>query len=332
MGAADWRATLGQWPPQMWGALWGSHISYYCTGLWPHVCNHTWGCPAHYQKLLGGRWRSAANCFCGPWHSLQPTRFCTVPCNARFQLKLLPKHPPLFCSGIFSKTKEDDWACNVAIAQKRKRNNTSQSNPQQLGSRGQWINAPASCPLKNYFEVLSTNFFRAPVAHSCNQLNKIPVLDFLPFLSHPPYFLIVLPGIISPKLPVPWFRVSLCPWSSSNEVFHQLEQGFPTPRPRTGSSPRSDRNQTAHQEVSSGQASQASSAAPHRSPSLTLPPEPSLSAPPPAPVSGKIVFHETVVPKRLGTTELEKWWLFCSWYYDATLSSDCCGLKDTETS
>lgn len=115
------------------------------------------------------------------------------------------KASPAFLPRGFLQNQGRWLSLHVATAQKRKRNNTSQSNPQQLGSRGQWINAPASCPLKNYFEVLSTNFFRAPVAHSSNQLNKVPVLDFLPFLFHPPYFLIVLPGIISPKLPVPWF-------------------------------------------------------------------------------------------------------------------------------
>ena len=47
-----------------------------------------------------------------------------------------------------------------------------------------------------------TKFFQAPVAQSSNQFNK---LDILPFLSHPPHFPTVLPGIISPKLLVPRF-------------------------------------------------------------------------------------------------------------------------------
>ena len=46
------------------------------------------------------------------------------------------------------------------------------------------------------------------------------------------------------------------------------------------------RNQAAQQEVSGGRASEASSAAPHRSPLLTLPPEPSPH------FHGKIVFHK----------------------------------------
>ena len=50
--------------------------------------------------------------------------------------------------------------------------------------------------------------------------------------------------------------------------------GVPTPGPWTSSGPQPVRNQAAQQKVSSGQASKASSAAPHYSPSLALPPEP----------------------------------------------------------
>ena len=54
-----------------------------------------------------------------------------------------------------------------------------------------------------------------------------------------------------------------------------LEQGSPTPRPRTGTGPRPVRNRATQQEVSRGWASEASSA-PHCSRSLALLPEPSL--------------------------------------------------------
>ena len=57
-----------------------------------------------------------------------------------------------------------------------------------------------------------------------------------------------------------------------------LEQGSPTPRPWTSIVTWPVRTQAALQEVSGRQASKASSAAPHRSPWLALPPEPS---PPP---------------------------------------------------
>ena len=67
-----------------------------------------------------------------------------------------------------------------------------------------------------------------------------------------------------------------------------LEQGSPTPGPRTGTGLWPVRNRAAQQEVSGGRASEASSAAPHRSPSLTSPPEPF----PPSSVE-KLVFHET---------------------------------------
>ena len=66
--------------------------------------------------------------------------------------------------------------------------------------------------------------------------------------------------------------------------------GVPTPGPWTSSGPQPVRNQAAQQKVSSGQASKASSAAPHYSPSLAL----CLNHPqPPTLVCGKIVFHET---------------------------------------
>ena len=68
-----------------------------------------------------------------------------------------------------------------------------------------------------------------------------------------------------------------------------LEQGSPTPPAGTGPWP--VRNQATQQEVSGGQASKASSASPHRVPSLTLPPNHHPC--PPAPIHGKIDFHKT---------------------------------------
>ena len=66
-----------------------------------------------------------------------------------------------------------------------------------------------------------------------------------------------------------------------------VKQGSPNPGPQTATGPWPVRNQATQQEVSGRQVSKASSAAPHCSPSLTLPPEPS-----PTPVRGKIVFHK----------------------------------------
>ena len=54
-----------------------------------------------------------------------------------------------------------------------------------------------------------------------------------------------------------------------------IEQGSTTPRPWAGTSPQPVRNWAAQQEVSGMQAREASPATTHRSPSLTLPPEPS---------------------------------------------------------
>ena len=53
-----------------------------------------------------------------------------------------------------------------------------------------------------------------------------------------------------------------------------LNQGSLTPGPRTGTGPQPVTEPAAQQEVSGGRASGASSASPHRSPSLALPPEP----------------------------------------------------------
>ena len=68
-------------------------------------------------------------------------------------------------------------------------------------------------------------------------------------------------------------------------------QGSPTPRLQTSISPRPVRNRATQQEVSSRPVSEASSAAPHLSPSLALPPD--HPPPPPTPIHGKIVFHKT---------------------------------------
>ena len=56
---------------------------------------------------------------------------------------------------------------------------------------------------------------------------------------------------------------------------YTLEQGSPTPGPQTGTRPWPVRNRATQQEVSSGRASKASSAAPHSSLLLALLPEPS---------------------------------------------------------
>ena len=58
-----------------------------------------------------------------------------------------------------------------------------------------------------------------------------------------------------------------------------LEQGSPTPGPWTGTGLRPVWNRATQQEVSSGWASEASPAAPHCSPSLSLPSEPSALLP-----------------------------------------------------
>ena len=80
--------------------------------------------------------------------------------------------------------------------------------------------------------------------------------------------------------------------STAEERICELEQGSPTPRPRTGTGPWLVKNQATQQEVSGGRVSEASSDLPHRSPSLTLPPETSPPHPP-TPLHGKTVFHKT---------------------------------------
>ena len=79
-----------------------------------------------------------------------------------------------------------------------------------------------------------------------------------------------------------------------------LEQGSPTPRPTTRTSQRPVRNQAARQEVIS---SEASSATPHHSPSLALPPEPSPL--PPGPWKNYLAQNQSLLPKSLGTAVLE---------------------------
>ena len=78
-------------------------------------------------------------------------------------------------------------------------------------------------------------------------------------------------------------------------------QGSPTPRLQTSISPRPVRNRATQQEVSSRPVSEASSAAPHLSPSLALPPD--HPPPPPHPHTWKNCLPQnwSLVPKRLGT-------------------------------
>ena len=107
---------------------------------------------------------------------------------------------------------------------------------------------------------------------------------------------------------------------SGGQGFH-IEQGSPTPRPRSGTGPWPIRNQAAEQEVCGGRASKASSAASHRSlwlaltpgpspASVALPPEaslPPIPPHPPHPLAWKncLPRNWSLVPKRLGTTDIE---------------------------
>ena len=76
-----------------------------------------------------------------------------------------------------------------------------------------------------------------------------------------------------------------------------LSQGPPTPGPRTTTSPRPVRSRAAQQEVSSGRASEASSAAPHRSHSPPLAPHRCLW-------KNCLPRNRSLVPKRLRTAVL----------------------------
>ena len=91
--------------------------------------------------------------------------------------------------------------------------------------------------------------------------------------------------------------------------FCGLTQGSPTPGPQTNTSLWPVRNQATQQEVSGRQASQASSAAPQHSPSLTLPPDPLLVLlpepfPPASPWKNCLPRHCSLMPNRLGTAGL----------------------------
>ena len=83
-----------------------------------------------------------------------------------------------------------------------------------------------------------------------------------------------------------------------------LTQASPNPGPRTGNGLQPVRNQAAQQEVRGRQASEASSAASHHSPLLTLPPEPYPTHPPSGPWKNCLPQNRFLVPKWLGTTVL----------------------------
>ena len=82
-----------------------------------------------------------------------------------------------------------------------------------------------------------------------------------------------------------------------------LRQGSPNPRTQASTGLWPVWNWAAQQEVAGGWVNEASFAAPHRSPSLALPPEPS---PPPHPCLWKncLPWNRSLVPKRLGTAAL----------------------------
>ena len=105
-----------------------------------------------------------------------------------------------------------------------------------------------------------------------------------------------------------------------------LMQGSPTPGLQAGTGPRPVRNRAAQQEVSGGRASEASSAAPHRSPSLALPPEPSLTPPHPLPCPWKncLPWNWSLVPKSLGTAALGDVWQYLETHLDATTRDGEC--------
>ena len=95
-------------------------------------------------------------------------------------------------------------------------------------------------------------------------------------------------------------------WSMCGRKYG-IEQGSPTPGPPTGTGLRPVRNRAAQPEVSGSPESEASPAAPHRSPSLTSPPEPSPTPPTlrHCPWKNCLPRNRSLVPKRLGTAGLE---------------------------
>ena len=85
---------------------------------------------------------------------------------------------------------------------------------------------------------------------------------------------------------------------------NSFKAGVPNPGLSTDTSAQPVRNQASQQEVSGGRASEASSVAPHCSPSLALPPESSPARSPPPSMEKLSSTKPVPVPKRLGTAAL----------------------------
>ena len=91
-------------------------------------------------------------------------------------------------------------------------------------------------------------------------------------------------------------------WTTWYYFFNPVEEGSPTPGPWTGTAPRPVRKQATQQEVSSGEASEALSAAPHRSHyRLNHPP----CTPRHSPWKNCLPRNRSLVSKRLGTAAVE---------------------------
>lgn len=115
-----------------------------------------------------------------------------------------------------------------------KKSTPSQKYLHPVGYESQWINAPASCSLEEFWGAFYKVLQSPPIAHYSNQLNKVSLLwergqkdNFIGFSFFPissSEFLAVLSEIIFSKLPAPWLVLRLCHWSYLTKALFQPEK------------------------------------------------------------------------------------------------------------
>lgn len=199
-----------------------------------HMITIIYEVPLHIIRNCWEEERSSANSFCIPCHSLPPWfqhsydgQLCV---KHQTLTQALTKVSSAFLLMYFLQNQRIPLSLHGATAQKKKRAPSSEV-PSSGGHESQWANVPIHW--KNS-EAPSIKFFRAPIAHDSNQLNKvsllgggrqkITLLDFLSSLFHLLSSSLCFLKFIFSKPPAPWLILRLCHWRYPTKALFQPEK------------------------------------------------------------------------------------------------------------